>query len=143
MKIVPLLSGKKKKSSQERKSVALSSFHPFISFVDSVRKLHECLIFILELKSRIWWNYLCIILVQKSKAFQVTDDPYLTILINFKNIHIDPFYFPYFWLPKIGIITVEEMDEQKSSYYPEGCWEICMFIFIYFLHFSALPSKVA
>ena len=102
-KIAPLLSEKKKKSLQERRSVALSSFHPFISFVDSVRKkLHECLIFILELKFRIWWNYLCIKLVHKSKAFQVTDGPYLTILINLKNIPIDPFYFPYFWLPEKG-----------------------------------------
>lgn len=77
--------------------MALSSFHPFISFVDSVRKkIHECLIFILELKFRIGLNYLCIKLVQKSKAFQLTDGPYLTIPINLKNIPIDPFYFPYF-----------------------------------------------
>ena len=68
--ITPLLSEKRKKPYRERKSVALSTFHPFISFVDSIRKkLHECLIFILELKSSIWWDYLCIILVHKSKAF--------------------------------------------------------------------------
>lgn len=130
--------------------MALSSFHPFISFVDSVRKkIHECLIFILELKFRIGWNYLCIKLVQKSKAFQLTDGPYLTIPINLKNIPIDPFYFPYFWLPKKRKQLLQWKRRMSMRSLPTTLRvvgkSVCSFLFIFYifpLFRPKLPSQI-
>ena len=125
---------------------------PFISsFVDSIRKkLHECFVFILELNFRIWWNYLCVILVHTSEAFQVTDGSNLTILINSKNIHIDHFpVFPIF-LTSWKISSHYngrprwswEVPELMELSYPEGCWEVCTFIFIHFIFFTFFRPSV-
>lgn len=140
-----------KQTYQKRNSVALSTIDPFISsFVDSIRKkLHECFVFILELKFRIWWNYLCVILVHMSEAFQVTDGPNLTILkIFILIISVFPIFLTS-WKRSHhyngGPRWAWEVPELMELYSPEGCWEVCTFVFIHFifLHFSALLSKVA
>lgn len=139
----------------KRESFDLSTRHPFIlSFVDSIRKnLHECWGLILELKFRIWWDYLCVVSVPLSESSRVMSHPNLTIAVNSKNsciVSISLFmsHIPDF-LKKTSITVIEDPWEPEKFLGIENPTTFrfarksvlpFLFIFLHFVFFSSAQS---